>query len=205
MSEAGGFRGGRFKGRGRHSPYSRGGAGGGGGGGYRKVQRNNDGGVSVKNEPDKSFHDAGLSPTADGVQSKQQQTAGLMGAPHSSDSRASRARDGPSPSRAHSGSDHAPAQADEDVVREKKYSVKARLFVGNLPKDTSQDIVKELFQRFGLVKEVFVQREKNFGFIRMVSSLHTHLGVSRKSSYPVLGIKLAEQVVCGGMPGIIVV
>lgn len=168
----GGFRGGRIKGRGRHSPYSR------GGGGYRKVQRNSDG---VKSETDESFHDAGQSPTG-GVQSEQQLAGGLSTS-HSSDSRGSRARDdGPSPSKAHSGSDHAPAQANEDVVREKKYSVKARLFVGNLQKDTSQDVVKELFQRFGEVKEVFVQREKNFGFIRMVSSLCAHLERSPPSA-----------------------
>lgn len=47
--------------------------------------------------------------------------------------------------------------------------MKARLFVGNLPKETSQDMVRAMFEEFGEVKEVFVQKEKSFGFVRMVS------------------------------------
>lgn len=170
----GGFRGGRFKGRNRHSPYSRGGAG---GGGYRnpdrKTQRNSGGGQNLKNEPemDGSFQDAPPEvppPTDEGVRSDEQL---VVGTPGTSGPHPVRAREGPSPSHAHHlGADLGPSRDDGEVVKEKKrYSVKARLFVGNLPKDTSQDTVKEMFQRFGEVREVFVQREKNFGFIRMVS------------------------------------
>ncbi len=61
-------------------------------------------------------------------------------------------------------------------VKEKKYSVKARLFVGNLPKDTRPEQVREMFQEFGELKEVFVQKEKNFGFVRMVSMPGPHIG-----------------------------
>lgn len=156
MSQAqrgGGFRGGRFKGRNRHSPYSR---GGGGGAGYRKVQRNNGGG-KMDPEMDGSFQDAApdVSQTDDGVRSEDKPVANLKGS----------SRDGPSPSHAH----HSGPQDDGVVKQKMRYSVKARLFVGNLPKDTSQDTVKEMFQQFGEVREVFVQKEKNFGFIRMVS------------------------------------
>lgn len=52
--------------------------------------------------------------------------------------------------------------------REKKFSNKARLFVGNLPRDTSDAKVRELFEPFGEVHEVFLQTERNFGFVRMV-------------------------------------
>ena len=174
MSERGGgrFRGGKYKGRGRHSPYSRGGGGAGSGSYNRKVQRNNgsdgvDGGVGVKSEPD--FHGAGAgpekAPLPDASEKREDQS--LVDTPRSG-GRAARVRDGPSPRHALSDSP-AQQQGDDEVVKEKKYSSKARMFIGNLPKDTSQDAVKEMFQRFGEVREVFVQREKNFGFIRMVS------------------------------------
>ena len=52
--------------------------------------------------------------------------------------------------------------------REKKFSNKARLFVGNLPRDFSGDELKKLFEEYGEVQEVFLQREKNYGFVRMV-------------------------------------
>lgn len=52
--------------------------------------------------------------------------------------------------------------------REKKFSNKARLFVGNLPRDFSSDELKKLFEEYGEVQEVFLQREKNYGFVRMV-------------------------------------
>ena len=55
------------------------------------------------------------------------------------------------------------------AVKEKKYSVKARLFVGNLPRDSTQEMVRAMFAEFGEVKEVFVHTEKSFGFVRMVS------------------------------------
>ena len=54
---------------------------------------------------------------------------------------------------------------------EKKCSVKSRLFIGNLPRDTKETQVKEMFEEFGEVIEIFVQKEKGFGFVRMVSCL----------------------------------
>jgi len=50
----------------------------------------------------------------------------------------------------------------------KKFSNKARLFVGNLPRDFSSDELKKLFEEYGEVQEVFLQREKNYGFVRRV-------------------------------------
>ena len=54
--------------------------------------------------------------------------------------------------------------------REKKFSNKARLFVGNLNREISDEELKKLFEQYGEVREVFLQKDKNFGFIRMVSS-----------------------------------
>lgn len=54
-----------------------------------------------------------------------------------------------------------------DPKKERKFSNRARLFVGNLPRDFSQEELKAMFEKFGEVQEVFIQKEKNFGFVRM--------------------------------------
>ena len=56
-----------------------------------------------------------------------------------------------------------------DSKKEKKFSNRARLFVGNLPREFTTEELKALFEKYGEVNEVFVQKEKNFGFVRMVS------------------------------------
>lgn len=180
MSQRGGGFRGKFKGgRGRHSPYGRGG-GGGGYQSYRKVQKNDTptmsegpGGASAQGN-DTTQH------LATNLMVKEEQTT-----PRSNDT----------PSHTHNTPGHTPSSgatggaasgqtptsgggmAGEGAGREKKYSVKARLFVGNLPKDTTQDMVRAMFEEFGEVKEVFVQKEKSFGFVRMVSvriTAHAH-------------------------------
>lgn len=52
--------------------------------------------------------------------------------------------------------------------KEKKFTNRSRLFVGNLPRDMTEDELRKLFEPYGEVQEVFHQKEKNFGFIRMV-------------------------------------
>jgi len=58
----------------------------------------------------------------------------------------------------------------ENSRGEKKSFVKSRLFIGNLPRDMREQEVKVLFEEYGEVNEVFVQRDKGYGFIRMVRS-----------------------------------
>ena len=53
--------------------------------------------------------------------------------------------------------------------REKKFSNKSRLFVGNLPREMTENDIRKLFEAFGEVQEVFLQKEKSFGFVRLVS------------------------------------
>ena len=53
---------------------------------------------------------------------------------------------------------------------EKKFSNKARLFVGNLPRDFTEEQLRKLFAEHGEVQEVYVHKEKSFGFVRMVSA-----------------------------------
>lgn len=169
----GGFRGKSFKaGRDRQSPYSRGG----GGSGYRKFQ----GGNGSKSKGEKSFMEVPPEMTETGDRGVNMTPASESGQPKAPiplltrDQQDSPHRDSSSshtfPSPGHTPSQ--PLVADgggRSGGKGKKYSVKARLFVGNLPRETSQEMVKQMFQEFGEVKEVFVQREKNFGFVRMVS------------------------------------
>lgn len=51
---------------------------------------------------------------------------------------------------------------------EKKFSGRSRLYIGNIPPDTSEEEVTELFAKFGETSELFLNKDKNFGFIRMV-------------------------------------
>uniref|UniRef100_A0A480KZM2 Paraspeckle component 1 isoform 2-like n=1 Tax=Sus scrofa TaxID=9823 RepID=A0A480KZM2_PIG len=51
---------------------------------------------------------------------------------------------------------------------EKTYTQRCRLFVGNLPTDITEDDFKRLFERYGEPSEVFINRDRGFGFIRLV-------------------------------------
>lgn len=53
--------------------------------------------------------------------------------------------------------------------KERKFTGRCRLFVGNLG-DCGEDEMKEMFSKYGEVAEVFVNKDKGFGFIRLVST-----------------------------------
>ena len=53
--------------------------------------------------------------------------------------------------------------------KEKRFNIRARLFVGSLPGEVDEDWLKELFKPHSDVSEVFLHREKGFGFVRCVS------------------------------------
>lgn len=59
--------------------------------------------------------------------------------------------------------------APSDSRREKKYSNRARLFVGNLPKNMTEEELVDMFRPFGENPQAHIERERNFGFVRMVS------------------------------------
>ena len=54
--------------------------------------------------------------------------------------------------------------------REKKYSNRGRLFVGNLPKSVSEEQLMDLFKPYSADDnpQAHIEKEKNFGFVRMV-------------------------------------
>lgn len=52
---------------------------------------------------------------------------------------------------------------------EKTFTLRSRLFVGNLPLDMTEEEFKNMFAKYGNISEVFMNRERGFGFIRLVS------------------------------------
>ncbi|CAI9612854.1 unnamed protein product [Staurois parvus] len=52
---------------------------------------------------------------------------------------------------------------------EKSYTQRCRLFVGNLPTDIIEEEFKKLFDKYGEPSEVFINRDRGFGFIRLES------------------------------------
>lgn len=52
---------------------------------------------------------------------------------------------------------------------EKKFSGRNRLYIGNLTNDVTDEEIQQMFQQYGEISELFVNKEKNFAFLRMVS------------------------------------
>jgi len=74
----------------------------------------------------------------------------------------------------------APAAPDESassapetalLQKEKKFSGRCRLFVGNLPNDLSENEFQKFFEPFGELNELFLNASRGFGFLRLVSIL----------------------------------
>ncbi|KAJ8253452.1 hypothetical protein GJAV_G00213110 [Gymnothorax javanicus] len=50
---------------------------------------------------------------------------------------------------------------------EKTFTQRCRLFVGNLPTDLTEEDFRKLFSKYGDASEVFINRDRGFGFIRL--------------------------------------
>ncbi|XP_021331683.1 non-POU domain-containing octamer-binding protein isoform X2 [Danio rerio] len=50
---------------------------------------------------------------------------------------------------------------------EKTYTQRSRLFVGNLPAGTTEEDVEKLFSKYGKASEIFINKDRGFGFIRL--------------------------------------
>lgn len=51
---------------------------------------------------------------------------------------------------------------------EKTFTQRSRLIVGNLPLDMTEEEFKNMFAKYGNINEVFINRERGFGFIQLV-------------------------------------
>ena len=56
-----------------------------------------------------------------------------------------------------------------DGRREKKFANRARVFIGNLPRGVKDAELLELFKPYGEITQVYCEKEKSYGFARMVS------------------------------------
>lgn len=54
-------------------------------------------------------------------------------------------------------------------TEEKKFSGRNRLYVGNLTNDVTEEEIQQMFAPYSEVSELFVNKEKNFAFLRLVS------------------------------------
>nr|XP_022918900.1 hrp65 protein-like [Onthophagus taurus] len=50
---------------------------------------------------------------------------------------------------------------------EKKFSNRNRLYVGNIPNELEESELQELFNEYGETRDLFINKEKNFGFIKL--------------------------------------
>ncbi|CAH2108219.1 unnamed protein product [Euphydryas editha] len=50
---------------------------------------------------------------------------------------------------------------------EVKFNGRSRLYIGNITNDVTEEEIKNLFGQFGETAELFLNKEKNFGFIKM--------------------------------------
>lgn len=55
-------------------------------------------------------------------------------------------------------------------ISEKKFMGRSRLYIGNLTNDTTPEEITQLFQPYGESTELFINKEKNFAFVKMVIS-----------------------------------
>ena len=56
-------------------------------------------------------------------------------------------------------------------MSEKRFSGRARIYIGNFSNDLSEEALKQLVSAHGEVGEMFFNREKNFAFVRMATRL----------------------------------
>ncbi|KAM6959203.1 splicing factor, proline- and glutamine-rich [Aplochiton taeniatus] len=73
---------------------------------------------------------------------------------------------------------------------EKTYTQRCRLFIGNLPNDISDDEFKKLFAKYGEPSEIFINKNKGFGFIRLESRAVAEIAKAELDDVPMKGRQL---------------
>nr|XP_020664538.1 splicing factor, proline- and glutamine-rich isoform X1 [Pogona vitticeps]XP_020664541.1 splicing factor, proline- and glutamine-rich isoform X1 [Pogona vitticeps] len=73
---------------------------------------------------------------------------------------------------------------------EKTYTQRCRLFVGNLPADITEEEFKRLFAKYGEPGEVFINKGKGFGFIKLESRALAEIAKAELDDIPMRGRQL---------------
>lgn len=64
---------------------------------------------------------------------------------------------------------------------EVKFNGRSRLYIGNLCNDVTEEELLDLFGQFGETSELFLNKDKNFGFIKMVCA--TYIKIQHLDNY----------------------
>ncbi|KAM8884229.1 splicing factor, proline- and glutamine-rich isoform 1-T1 [Synchiropus picturatus] len=70
---------------------------------------------------------------------------------------------------------------------EKPYTQRCRLFIGSLPNDITEEEFRELFSKYGEPSEVFINKAKGFGFIRLESRALAEIAKAELDETPLKG------------------
>ncbi|XP_064408315.1 splicing factor, proline- and glutamine-rich isoform X5 [Latimeria chalumnae] len=73
---------------------------------------------------------------------------------------------------------------------EKTYTQRCRLFVGNLPVDITEEEFKQLFSKYGEPGEVFINKGKGFGFIKLETRTLAEIAKAELDDIPMRGRQL---------------
>uniref|UniRef100_A0A1A7YXK4 Secretory carrier-associated membrane protein n=1 Tax=Iconisemion striatum TaxID=60296 RepID=A0A1A7YXK4_9TELE len=70
---------------------------------------------------------------------------------------------------------------------EKTFTQRSRLFVGNLPTGVTEEELEKLFAKYGKASEVFVNKERGFGFIRLETRIIAEIARAELDDFVVKG------------------
>ncbi|XP_043912784.1 non-POU domain-containing octamer-binding protein isoform X3 [Protopterus annectens] len=73
---------------------------------------------------------------------------------------------------------------------EKTYTQRSRLFVGNLPPDITEEELKKMFEKYGEPGEIFINKDRGFGFIRLETRTLAEIAKIELDNLPLRGKQL---------------
>ncbi|XP_075691815.1 non-POU domain-containing octamer-binding protein isoform X2 [Rhinoderma darwinii] len=79
---------------------------------------------------------------------------------------------------------------------EKTFTQRSRLFVGNLPPDVTEDEMRKMFEKYGKAGEIFIHKDKGFGFIRLETRTLAEIAKAELDNLPLRGKQLRVRFAC---------
>lgn len=70
---------------------------------------------------------------------------------------------------------------------EKTFTQRSRLFVGNLPTGVTEEDLEKLFAKYGQANEIFVNKDRGFGFIRLETRIIAEIARAELDDTPFRG------------------
>ncbi|XP_028312796.1 non-POU domain-containing octamer-binding protein [Gouania willdenowi] len=70
---------------------------------------------------------------------------------------------------------------------EKTFTQRSRLFVGNLPPGITEDELEKLFAKYGKANEIFINKDRGFGFIRLETRIIAEIARAELDDTPFRG------------------